>query len=82
MKIDQWFISHLSSFYLTSIIVYVFPYKTISYRIRKMETFPFSLFEMHGGRSMVYGAFVVFWPYKHDGICFSVQRRFITKYSI
>ena len=27
---------------------------------------------------MVYSAFVVFWPYTHNGICFSVKRRFIT----
>ena len=26
---------------------------------------------------MVYSAFVVFWPYTHNGICFSVERRFI-----
>ena len=26
---------------------------------------------------MVYSAFVVFWPYKHTGIYFSVQCRFI-----
>ena len=26
---------------------------------------------------MVYSAFVVYWPQKHNGICISVQRRFI-----
>ena len=26
---------------------------------------------------MVYSAFVVFWPDKHNGICFSIQHRFI-----
>ena len=47
------------------------------WRKRRHFLFPFSLFEMHGGRSMVYSAFVVVWPYKHNGICFSVQSRFI-----
>ena len=32
--------------------------------------FSFSLFEMHGGRSMMKSAFVVFWPYNHTDICF------------
>ena len=31
---------------------------------------------MHGGRSKVYSAFVVFWPQKHNGIYFSVERHF------
>ena len=26
---------------------------------------------------MVYSAIVVFWPYKHNGICFSVECLFI-----
>ena len=26
---------------------------------------------------MVYSVFVIFWPYKRTGICFSVQCRFI-----
>ena len=43
--------------------------------LRKKEIFPFSLFEMHGGRSIVYSAFVVAWPHKHNGICFYIQRR-------
>ena len=33
---------------------------------------------MHGGRSIVYSAFVIFWSYKHNGVCFSVRRRFIS----
>ena len=36
-----------------------------------------SCIEMHGGRSMIYCAFVVFLPHKHKCICFSIQRRFI-----
>ena len=28
---------------------------------------------MHEDRSMVYNAFMVSWPYKDNGICFSVQ---------
>ena len=70
-------VGRLSSFGLTSIMVYVFRSNAVSLRIRKKETFPFSLFEMHGAGSMVYSAFVVFWPYKHKGLCFSIQRRFI-----
>ena len=57
MKVDQWYIAPLSSFGLTSIMVNVFLSNAVSKRIRKTEIFPFSLFEMHGSRSMVYSVF-------------------------
>ena len=44
---------------------------------QKKEIFPFSLFKMHVGTSIVYSAFVVFWPHKHNRIYFSIQRRCI-----
>ena len=46
----------------------------VSKRIRKKEKFPFSLFEMHGDRSILYSAFVVFWPHKQNGICFFLSK--------
>ena len=77
MEVDQWSIARLSSFGHTSILVYVFLSNAVLKRIMKKETFPFSLFEIHGARSMVYSAFVVFWPHKYKDIWFSIQRRFI-----
>ena len=83
MEVDQWFIARLSSFGFTSVMVYVYLSNAVS-QCEKREQwkskhflFPFTSFEMHGGRSMMYSAFVVIWPYKNNGICFSVQCRFI-----
>ena len=74
MEVDQWCIARLSSFGHRSILVYVF---SVQCRfIANKETFPFSLFETHGCRSIVHSDFVILWPYKHSGICFSVHRRF------
>ena len=77
MEVGQKYSARLSSFGLTRIMVYVFRSNAVSSRIMKKETFPFSLFEMHGARSLVETAFVVVWSHKHKDICFSVQRRFI-----
>ena len=72
MEMDQKNMARLPSFRLRSIMVNVYLSNAVSLRIRKKETFPFTLFEVHGDRSIEYDAFVVFGLFLSNAVSFTL----------
>ena len=73
MEVDQCYIACLSSFGLTSIMVYVFSVHRPFISNKEKADVSFFLFPYSKCMEvdqMVHSAFIVFWPYKDNGICF------------